>query len=254
MFVFGQVSDKMTFEQIYDANIHSNSNSISVNYNISKGNSALLLTSDSPKQFISYEYGLTPFWSSNKITLFDAPVDGDVPSHPPKKELHKRIIQMPAFRKPIREQRCIIPADYVIVHEDEMAFLFYLSTGRPFAVGGVYDHWKLTIKDEVLSSGFCPISLPQIYFSDIKINRFPLIIDSRNVNKWLNKDAPLNDVSNLLNFYPGEQIIGYRVDSKPILKRMNDQRVTNQIGEQFFVQQQDDKGILSYIKTLRQKA
>ena len=253
MLVLGQISNREELEQKFEIEFRVKSNNFVPNYNLRPGSQATVITTDFPQSFTAYAYGLTPFWASNKVTLYEAPVDGDIPVYPPKGTLHKRIIQMPAFRKPIRQQRCIIPVDYFITVENSQAFMFSLNTHRPFAIAGVYDHWKLTIKDEVLSTGFCPVTLPQVYFPSISIKRIPLILHPRNYKKWLSKEAPLSAVTDLLDFYPEDEITAYPVDFNLINKGVNDNRIIKPMGSPVKSKMSDDKNLLDYIKNLRSR-
>ena len=251
MILFGQISGKDALEYKFDAKFSIKSNSFSPGYCIYENEQTTLITSQAPEEFSQFTYGLTPFWASKKITIFDAPVDGDVPTYPPKNKLHKRIIQMPAFRKPIREQRCLIPVDYFIVSENGEAYIFYTHSSKPFAIAGVYDHWKLTIRDEILTTGFCPLTVPQIYDYNLQIRRFPVILPPKYYKTWLKKDIPLNEVTNLIDFYNGNDLIGYPIESHLITKRINDERIIRPIGEPVFTKANDSKNILSYLKNIK---
>lgn len=253
MLVLGQISKREDLEQNFEINFRVKSNNFVPNYNLRPGSQATVITTDSQNNFSSFTYGLTPFWASNKVTLYEAPVDGDVPVYPPKKELNKRILQMPAFRKPIRQQRCIIPVDYFITIESSQAYLFALNNKRPFAIAGVYDHWKLTIKDEILSTGFCPITLPQVCFPSLPISRLPLIVHSRNYRTWLAKETPLSTIADLLDFYPENEINCYPVDFNFINKGINDIRIVKPIGTPVQIKSNEDRNILDYFKNMRNR-
>lgn len=253
MILIGQISKGKEIEHLFNAQYITANGSLQPEYVIAPSKTAFVITSEHSNKVLPLNYGLTPFWSSNKIVFNEAPVDGDVPSHPPKKEIQKRILQMPAFRKPIREQRCIIPVDYFICIENDRANLFYLNSGTPFAIAGVYDHWKLTIKDEILSSGFCPVTLPQVHFDSISTTRFPLMISPKHYKRWLNKETPLTEISELIKFYQSDELNGHSVSFDLINKGLNTERIVQPISESFSKHSIEERNFKSYLKNIRSR-
>ena len=83
-------------------------------YNISPGKYAPVITSENPRELQLFQFGMTPFWAKKKMYLFNARAEGDK-NKGNSRDYHggKDIIIKPAFRKPIRSQRCLIPPVFV---------------------------------------------------------------------------------------------------------------------------------------------
>ncbi len=175
-------------------------------------------------------YGLIPFWSTSKKILPEAPIDGYKISIEPGK-LKSRIINIPEFRKPIRETRCIVPVDYFIIEENGKAALFFLQE-HPFALGGIYDNWKKNIKDKTYI-GSSILTMPaEGIFKEQGFTRQPFILPQKNWKKWL-KDISLTDVTGMLCYYPDEEINGYYIDKNLLKEKINSILLVDPVGPFF---------------------
>ena len=132
-------------------------------YNISPGQLAPVITSENPGELQLYRFGMTPFWAKKAMYLINARAEGDHNKEDdPGYKGAKGIITKPAFRKPIRSQRCLIIADAFIegtVKEKlSKPFVVYLKINvRPFAFAGIWDEWTDRETGEI-SRGFSIIT------------------------------------------------------------------------------------------------
>ena len=78
------------------------------NPNVSPGERAIVITSDRPDTIQLLRFGMTPFWANKRMYLINARLEGDHNSeNDPNYRGAKGILNKPAFRKPIRQQRCL---------------------------------------------------------------------------------------------------------------------------------------------------
>ena len=186
-------------------------------YNISPGDFAPVISSENPRQLSLFQFGMTPFWAKKKMYLFNARAEGDrnkenVPDYKGAKE----IIMKPAFRKPIRSQRCLIPADAFIegTTKDGLSkpFLIYLQNKeRPFSFAGIYDLWVDEKTGEELKSFSIITTTPNELMQKLPHHRMPVILSKNDEKKWLNVNTPLTEITKLLRPYPSELMNAYPV-------------------------------------------
>jgi putative SOS response-associated peptidase YedK len=179
-------------------------------YNISPGRYAPVITNEKPREIQLYRFGLTPFWSAKANLFINARAEGDYNSdNDPRFTGAKGIISKPAFRKPIRSQRCLIPADAFIEGPEKeklsKPYLVYLRNKvRPFAFAGIWDHWTNLETSEIISSFAIITTVANELLQKIPHHRSPVILHRDNEIKWLSNDISLAEVTSMLNPYPGE--------------------------------------------------
>ena len=189
-------------------------------YNISPGNYAPVITSENPRELQLFQFGMTPFWAKKKMYLFNARAEGDK-NKENLSDYHggKDIITKPAFRKPIRSQRCLIPADAFIEGTSaeglNKPYLIYLQNKeRPFSFAGIYDVWidKKTGEEHY---GFSIITTTaNELLKKLPHSRSPVILSKSEERKWLSSKTPLTDITKVLNPYPAELMNAYPISSE----------------------------------------
>jgi putative SOS response-associated peptidase YedK len=97
------------------------------------------------------------------------------------------IAQKPAFAKPFRSQRCIVPADYFVewlaTDHGKQPYLFRLRTKLPFGMAGLYDIWKDAEGMPFLS--FCIVTTsPNKLVSQIH-DRMPVLLPQKEEKMWI---------------------------------------------------------------------
>lgn len=127
-------------------------------FNISPGKASLIIAQDSPKLIKSAIFGLTPFWAKKPMYLINARAEGDKnKENDTNYKGAKDIIIKPAFRKPIRSNRCLILADAFIegtsLEKLSKPFLIFMKDKiGAFAFAGIYDDWLNTKNGEYIRS------------------------------------------------------------------------------------------------------
>lgn len=152
-----------------------------------------------------FRWGMTPGWPRRipaTKTQRVAPAD--------------YLFKHPDFRKPILSNRCLIPADGFYL-EQELAgkARTYKVAGDPqsaFCFAGIYDNW--TARDGSEQQAFSIITTP----ASEQMRRFglqmPLILSKNDERIWLNPQANLNKISQILyspspkalNIHPVEEL------------------------------------------------
>jgi putative SOS response-associated peptidase YedK len=184
-------------------------------YNISPGKYAPVITNEKPHEIQLYRFGLTPFWAKKGMMFINARTEGDYNAeNDPLYKGAKVIILKPAFRKPIRSQRCLIPADAFIEGPEKeklsKPYLVYLRNKvRPFAFAGIWNHWRNPETSEVISCFAIITTVANDLLLKIPHHRSPVILQRDNEKKWLSNDLSLAEVTCLLNPYPGGYAISY---------------------------------------------
>lgn len=186
-------------------------------YNISPGQYAPVITSENPRELTVAQFGMTPFWAKKPMYLFNARSEGDHnKDNDPGYKGAKGIITKPAFRKPIRSQRCLVPADAFIegTTKEKLSkpFVVYLKNKeRPFAFAGIWDNWLNRETGELVTSFSIITTVANELLQMIPHHRSPVILPRRHEKAWLNSDIPLTDVTSLLQPFPSEKMNAYPV-------------------------------------------
>lgn len=186
--------------------------------NIGIGARAPVITDRDPDQLQLFTFGLTPFWAKKPMYLFNARAEGD---HNLEDDAGYRgslgIISKPAFRKPIRGQRCLVPADAFIegTTREKLARPFLVQpTDRepPFAFAGIWDAWADPRTGELLH-GFALITTPaNATLTLLPHHRCPVILDRGDERLWLDRELPLTDVLSLLRCPPAAHMNAWPID------------------------------------------
>jgi putative SOS response-associated peptidase YedK len=255
MIIIGQLSDKKILEAQFEISFTENQELIN-KYFIDREDELYAITCQQKHNFSSLRYGMVPFWSGKKMLHFESPVEGEIEEHKEPGNLKKRIIMHPSYRKPIRENRCLIPADYFIMPSDYgEVYLAYFTESRPFAIAAIYDTWKESYRDDLEYKGFSIITVPaNDTLKNAGISRMPLILNAKSYNKWLDREAPLTDISALMNSIDDKFINGYPIHRNAYLKKLNTPEIYRSSGALLHAEENHDFGrIASVLKAFRNK-
>jgi putative SOS response-associated peptidase YedK len=188
-------------------------------YNISIGKQAPVITSENPEKLQVFTFGLTPFWATKPMYLFNARAEGNRnKDNDVNYRGSKDIINRPAFRKPIRNKRCLIPADAFIEGTtqnglDEPYLVYLKDKQRPFAFAGIYDEWLNKETGEIIRGFSIITTTANRLIQKIPHHRSPVILSPNNEKSWLNPKTQLTDITSLLNPFPSEKMNAYPIDN-----------------------------------------
>ena len=186
--------------------------------NIGPGKQGLVITSREPDLIQHFTFGLTPFWASKPMYLFNARSEGDFNRQDdPAYKGEMGIYVKPAFRKPIRSQRCIVPADcfYEGSKKAKLSkpYVIYHLHEQPFAFAGVWDEWINQDTGEVVSSFSLITTVANSITKTIGHHRSPVILTRDTESIWLDPKASVSDVQALLKPISGDVLNAYPVSS-----------------------------------------
>lgn len=193
----------------------------SVNYspsfNISPGNSGLVITADRPREAQSFMFGLTPHWAKKPMYLFNARAEGDHnKENNPAYKGARGIINKPSFRKAIRSQRCLVIADAFIegttAEKLNKPYLIYLRDRKPFAFAGIWDSWCDTQTGEVINSYAIITTVSNELLQKLPHHRSPVILEKSQEQQWLH-GKHLNDITWMLKPYMSGLMNGYPISN-----------------------------------------
>jgi putative SOS response-associated peptidase YedK len=206
-------------------------------YNISPGQMAPVITSEHPKFLDLMQFGLTPFWAKKQLYLFNARAEGDRnKDNNPQYSGAKDIINKPAFRKPIRSQRCLVLADAFIdgTTDDGLKkpYMVYLrNQERPFAMAGIFDEWLNSETGELIRSFSIITTMSNELMMKIPHHRMPVILDKSVENRWLNKNTPLAEITRILHSYPSHKMNAYPISADIRSSKNNSKNLVQPLGE-----------------------
>ena len=186
-------------------------------FNIAPGKFAPVITNDKPREIQLFRFGLTPSWATKPNLFINARSEGDGNQENDTRYTGaKGIINKPAFRKPIRSQRCLVPADAFIEGPEkeklDKPYVVYLRNKvRPFAFAGIWDRWTNPESGEIISSFAIITTVANSLLQKIPHHRSPVILHKEDERKWISDDIPLFEITGLLVPYPGELMNAYPI-------------------------------------------
>lgn len=185
--------------------------SFEVSYNISPSTYNPVVVRNSPDKVVMMKWGLVPFWAKDPkigFGLINARSEG--------------IEDRPVFRKPVRSQRCLVPATGFFEwkklklekKEEKIPFYIILKDQEIISFAGIYDIWRDTEGKEIYSYAIITTSANEI-MRDIH-DRMPVILDKDAEDRYLDKETGLSEVLNLLKPFDSKQMKSY-----PVSKSVN---------------------------------
>jgi len=188
--------------------------------NIGPGGNGLVITDDRPSELQMMTFGFTPYWSKKRMYIFNARSEGDRnKENDPNYSGAKEIFKKPMFRHAIRSKRCLIIADGFLEgpQKEKLSkpYVVYLRDKvRPFAFAGLWDEWINKDTGELVQGFAIITTVSNSVTQAIDHHRSPVIIKSDDESLWLDTNAELGEVLQLLNPYPGEYMNAYPIDKE----------------------------------------
>jgi hypothetical protein len=146
----------------------------------------------------------------------------------------KAIFLQPEYRKAIRYSRCIVPADaFVVKNSDDGYYLVFLQERkRPFAFAGICS------ESTEGGQSFAIITVPaNPLLTYLNQKRMPVILDSKDENRWLKKDTTLARVLQCLSIYPANLMNAYPIAAPSA--ELNDVTLVEPAGDPLYQEQQE---------------
>jgi putative SOS response-associated peptidase YedK len=180
-----------------------------------------VVTRNSPNRVEMMRWGLIPSWAKDP-SIGSRMINARA----------ETVAEKPAFRKPLRSQRCLVPASGFFEWKREGGGKtphFIHLPGEPlFAFAGLYDVWR-DPDGQVVKSYTILTTEPNDLMADIH-NRMPVILRREDEGEWLSpEDTEPEHLLPLLRPYPASEMATYPVsrmvnspsnDTPDILRRV----------------------------------
>lgn len=184
---------------------------------VSGGDLAWVMTSQEPFTLQGMRFGFTSHRSETRSDLLnlrtDTPVKGDDDSD---YDRLMGILMKVDFCEPITAFRCVVLVDaFLVTSPENKHYLVYMQNKeRPFALAGIYDHWK----DPATGEGFVGFTLLTVAANPmlrrIGVSEMPVILTQKNVLKWLDAKTDRRHYLPLVHTFPDNLMNGYQVSGK----------------------------------------
>jgi putative SOS response-associated peptidase YedK len=188
------------------------------NYNTGPGSYApVVILKNNTAMLATMQFGLTPFWAKKKMYLFNARAEGDGNENDDLNYTGgKGIISKPAFRKPIREQRCLVIANAFMegpkTEKLSKPYLCFLRNRESFCMAGIYDTYVDKETGEETKSFAIITTVANELMQKIGHHRSPVILEQADEMRWLHS-TDLAEITALLKPYPAHLMNAYPIDA-----------------------------------------
>lgn len=172
-------------------------------YNIAPTQLVPVITSDSPKGFSFFYWGITPDFGQNKPVaqkLINAKAE----------TIHEKI----SFKNSFQQRRCLIPADGFfewkrLGKKTKIPYRFTLREEEIFSFAGIWEEYE-TVTGEVQHTFLILTTTPNEVVEEVH-ERMPVILNREAEKKWLDKYSSDSDLLKLLTPFPAELMLSYTV-------------------------------------------
>ncbi|GAB3223149.1 SOS response-associated peptidase [Algoriphagus aestuariicola] len=174
-------------------------------FNIAPTQLVPVITSDSPKGFSFFYWGVTPDFGHNKPVaqkLINARAES----------IHEKL----SFRSSFQRRRCLIPADGFfewkkLGKKTKIPYRFTLREDELFSFAGIWEEYE-TVSGESQHTFLILTTSPNEVVEEVH-DQMPVILNRQQEKKWLDKYSSESDLLNLLQPYPAELMLSYSVSS-----------------------------------------
>lgn len=184
---------------------------------IAGGDLAWVVTAKKPYTIESMYFGFTGHESEKRTDTLGIRIE-----NMDKLSKHDEYINLlgvfakPHFSEPINSFRCSMLVDaFLATSPDNSTYLIHLQNKeRPFAIAGIYDHWKDPASGEY-TTGFTTITAESnSLLKSIGVDLMPVILSPDKMRTWLDLKSPKPEFLPLLHTYPDSLMNGYQVSGK----------------------------------------
>lgn len=189
-------------------------------FNIAPTQLVPVITSDSPKGFSFFYWGITPDFGQNKPVA--------------QKLINARsetINEKISFKGSFQRRRCLIPADGFfewkkLGKKTKIPYRFTLREEEIFSFAGIWEEYE-TVSGESQHTFLILTTSPNELVEEVH-DRMPVILRREQEKKWLDKYSTEDELATLLQSFPAELMQSYTVsplvnsvlnDSPSVLRR-----------------------------------
>lgn len=171
-------------------------------YNCAPTQMLTVIANNEPSRLQKFKWGLIPSWTK------DAAIGN--------KMINARaetITEKPSYRKPLRSQRCLVPADAFYewkLNGKKIPHRIFVKDQKIFSMAGLWDLWVSS--DGELIHSFTIITTGANEFMKNIHDRMPVILRPEEEKIWLQENNESKLLS-LLRSYPSELMDSYPISS-----------------------------------------
>ncbi|MDE0558363.1 SOS response-associated peptidase [Algoriphagus sp. NF] len=174
-------------------------------YNIAPTQLVPVITSQSPKGFSFFYWGITPEFGRNKPVsqkLINAKAES----------VHQKI----TFKSSFKQRRCIIPADGFyewkkLGKKTSIPHRFTLREGGLFSFAGIWDEYE-TVDGENQHTFLILTTEPNELVSEVH-DRMPVVLTQETEKKWLNNYSSEEELLEILKPFSANEMLSYPVST-----------------------------------------
>ncbi len=171
-------------------------------YNIAPTQKVWVVTQTNEERSLAlFQWGLIPAWSDKPAGFINARAES--------------IESKPSFKAAFRSRRCLIPADGFYEWEKlgkaVQPHYFQMKDAIPFSFAGIWDEWKqngITLTSCAIVTTTANELLSEIH------HRMPVILTSATQDEWLQGNARLDNLHDLLVPFPSSEMEGFTVSQR----------------------------------------
>ena len=175
-------------------------------YNVAPSQPAPVVVQNTERTLDSYRWGLVPSWAKD----FKA-------GHKMINARMETVADRPAFRRPLRSQRCLVPADGFFewrtdpTREARTPMRVELKSHEPFAFAGLWDSWRDAEGRETRSFTILTTAANELVATIH--DRMPVILRPEDEDLWLDPSADLAALRRVMVPYAGREMRAYAVST-----------------------------------------
>lgn len=137
------------------------------------------------RELTTLRWGLVPFWAKDP-SIGNRMINARA----------ETVAEKPAFRAAYRRRRCLVLADGFYEWRKEgtgkTPYLISLASGEPFALAGLWEHWKAKESDETIDSATLITTDANSFMNQLH-HRMPVILEPATAERWLAGDEDVLD-------------------------------------------------------------
>jgi putative SOS response-associated peptidase YedK len=186
-------------------------------YNIAPSQNVLAIVQRRGEHEAAFlQWGLIPSWSKEAKGFINA---------------RSETLEKPSFSDSFRKRRCLIVADGFYEWDQRLArskqpYYFQLNDESPFAFAGIWDQWRgneMSITSCAIITTIANDLLAPIH------GRMPVLLDQESQDTWLNAEAKIEAVRELLLPFPASKMKSHAASYDVNHPKIDDERLVRPV-------------------------
>jgi putative SOS response-associated peptidase YedK len=172
-------------------------------YNIAPTQLVPVITSESPKGFSFFYWGITPDFAKNK------PVSQKF-INAKAETVNEKI----SFKSSFEKRRCLVPADGFyewkkLGKKTKVPYRFTMANNEAFSFAGIWEEYE-NEKGEINHTFLILTTEPNRLVAEVH-DRMPVILKKEDEKKWLDKYSSETSLLQMLTTYSADDMLSYTV-------------------------------------------